>query len=64
MFPGGHWPPLQDGSKVCNFTGFQLQLELVCNKRDEFGIGRFSLGSLRNIDLLADLSLCKVRIFS
>ena len=36
--------PLAPQSEIRNLTGFELQGQFVCDKGDEFRIGRFSLG--------------------
>ena len=43
---------LPNESEIGHFAGFQLQLELVSDKGDEFGIGRFSLTFRMNVDRL------------
>ena len=36
---------MTEGSEICCFGVFELELELVCDQRDEFRIGGFSLGA-------------------
>ena len=50
-----------DFLEICHFAGFQLKLELVSDKGDEFGIRGFSLGIT---DGIAEKSLQSVQIAS